>query len=217
MQVQSDNQIYNNVIDDIELNRMQSSDDDEDQYQQAPVIKNILATKSQPVSRGGFRRSDEVSNAILKLRGKENGVGQSQHLAPTAASQTNPYVAYNGYRSRNEVSNAILKLGGKKKQAQYAKIQAQRAKLPQRPQRDVTLTAATQDATSRASLDATGGQMLAVDRHMNALRIVSESNPSFSADAALKSKQKQPTGLLVSKSFSLMTFAYSFAYTIILY
>jgi len=212
MQVQSDNHIYNNVIDDIELNRMQSSDD-EDQYQQAPVIKNILATKRQPVSRGGFRKSDEVSNAILKLRGKENGGGQSQHLAPTAASQTNPYVAYSGYRSRNEVSNAILKLGGKKKQAQYAKIQAQRAKLPQRPQRDVTLTAATQDAAT--SLDATGGQMLAVDRHMDALHIVSETKPPFTA-AALKSKQKQPNGLLVSKSFGLMTFAYSFAYTNIL-
>lgn len=205
MQVQSDNQIYNNVIDDIELNRMQSSDD-EDQSQHVPLTTNILATKSQPVSRGGFRKSDEVSNAILKLRGKENGGGQSQHLAPTAALQTNPYVAYNGYRSRDEVSNAILKLGGKKKQAQYAKIQAQRAKLPQRPQRDV----------SRASCDATGGQMLAVDRHMNALHIVSETKPPFSADAALKSKQKQSTGLLVSKSFSLMTLAYSFAYTNIL-
>lgn len=212
MQVQSDNQIYkNDVIDDIELNRMQSSDDD-DQSQQVPLTTNILATKSQLVSRGGFRNSNEVSNAILKLRGKENGGGQSQHLAPTAASQTNPYVAYSGYRSRNEVSNAILKLGGKKKQAQYAKIQAQRAKLPQRPQRDATVTA-TQDATSRASLDATSGQMLAVDRHMHALHIVSESKPPFSADAALKSKQKQSNGLLVSKSFSLMTFAYSFAYT----
>lgn len=208
MQVQSDNQIYkNDVIDDIELNRMQSSDDED----QVPLTTNILATKSQLVSRGGFRKSDEVSNAILKLRGKENGGGQSQHLAPTAASQTNPYVAYSGYRSRNEVSNAILKLGGKKKQAQYAKIQAQRAKLPQRPQRDATVTA-IQDATSRASLDATGGQMLAVDRHMHALHIVSETKPPFSA-AALKSKQKQSNGLLVSKSFSLMTFAYSVAYT----
>ena len=200
MQVQSDNQIcdnqiYNNVIDDIELNRMQSSDD-EDQYQHAPVTTHVLATKIQPVSRGGFRRSDEVSNAILKLRGKENGGGQSQHLAPTAASQTNPYVTYSGFRSRNEVSNAIL----------YTKTQAQHAKLPQSSQRDV----------SRASCDATGGQMLAVDRHINALHIVSETKSPFSADAAIKSKQKQSTGLLVSKSFSLMTLAYSFAYTNIL-
>ena len=53
------------VIDDIDLFRMQLSHDDGDQPQQVPT----LSTNSKdPVC---FRSRDEVAHAILKLRGKE--------------------------------------------------------------------------------------------------------------------------------------------------
>ena len=71
------------VIDDIDLFRMQMSYDDGDQPQLAPTLSsNSSNYGSTNSSNYGYRSRDEVANAILTLRGKEK---QAEYIKAQSA------------------------------------------------------------------------------------------------------------------------------------
>lgn len=216
MQVRKGDKSCRIVVDDIELSRMHS-DDDGDQPKQAPVI---AAANQYATINYGYRTRDEISNAILKLSGKDKHakyVASIQQHRPKLQNYASAVIAdvshSHSMRSRNVTEQEYstdpltpavgMSVPGS---ATYVK-ESEQVVAAYMQRHSVTFNPKTLDGISVISCgskyDEAGEQVVNGDVQVDSARYEQKkTKPSYSTNPV--SKNEESAGLFVSNSYTLM-------------